>query len=180
MPAHGRYMTIVWTALLASGTAFGCRNGTSSPPSEKGAGSAPSAAGSARGAGDKSGKSIADARPLGKTASGPVTVPCDGTVYYGPFVFSKSPETLTIHATAKSPSGTQVCVGGEWVDAHGKFLETGGVGCVEQAFVVETDIAFEYSPHNGGHGERAVYYALKLADTRPAGCKSATVSFTLR
>lgn len=132
------------------------------------------------GGGDGSGSSIANARALSKTSPATFTIPCAGAMYIGPFRFTRDPETLALHSVAKSPSGAQICAGGSWVDSSGTFSGTVGLGCPEAEKVAETDVTFEYSPGNGGNGTNPVYLMVKFDEAKPAGCKSAEVTLSLR
>jgi hypothetical protein len=101
-------------------------------------------------------------------------------MYVGPFTFSKDPEELKVHATAKTPSGEQICVGGQWVDSAGKFIEVAGLGCPEAAHVAESDLKLTYSPGNGGNGAKQAYLMAKFNEPKPAGCKSAEVTLSVK
>jgi hypothetical protein len=141
---------------------------------------APKPAQGGKGGGDGSGSSIPNARALAKATPATFAVPCTGAMYFGPFTFTKDPEELTIHATAKTPSGDQICVGGQWVDSAGKFLEVAGMGCPEAAHVAESDVKFTYSPGNGGHGAKPIYLMAKFDEAKPPGCKTAEVTLSIK
>lgn len=124
------------------------------------------------GGGDGSGSSIANARALRAGESVALKVTCNATLYLGPFRFTKDPETVTVAGTFKTPTGDQICLGGDWVDVAGKSGAPGGLGCVDGKHVGDGKATFEYSPGNGGNNTNPAYLALKFAEPKPAGCPS--------
>jgi hypothetical protein len=166
------------TAFVAVG-GLGCNKDRGTPTAAAAPSEAPKAT-KAAGGGDGSGSSIPNARGLTKAAPVTFSVPCSGAMYIGPFAFTKDPEELKLHASAKTPSGDQICVGGQWVDSAGKFLEVAGVGCPEAAHVAESDLKLTYSPGNGGLGAKQVYLMTKFDEPKPVGCKSAEVTLSVK
>lgn len=162
---------------LLLGTA--CKNDPPAADKPAAPKAAPTANASAAGGGDKSGSSVPNARPLSKDAPTSFTVPCSGSFFVGPFSLKKDPEQLVVQAKVKSVKGTQVCPGGKWVDASGKFVAVAGLGCVENANVVDVKISYEYSPGNGGSSASTVYLSLEYPEPKPASCDSAQVTLSL-
>ncbi|MBS2020654.1 MAG: hypothetical protein JST00_47815 [Deltaproteobacteria bacterium] len=140
----------------------------------------PAASAGAPGAGDRSGTSIANAKPVVPGVPTTFTLPCNASaVYVGPFSMSKDPETLVVNAEVKGTTKSQVCVvEGHWVDAKGGNPAIAGLPCVEGGVAQKTTLAYEYSPGNGGSGVNPVYWRIKLDAAKPAGCD--TVEITLR
>lgn len=133
------------------------------------------------GAGDRSGSSFANARPLPRGTSTTFSVPCSGApVIVGPFSLTHDPERLVVRADAKGSSLAQVCVpDGHWVDAAGENAVVAGIPCVEGGRTVSTNLEYEYSPGNGGNAVNPVYWRVKLVDPKPAGCDTVTVTLAL-
>lgn len=159
-----------------------CQRDKASPEGTKStaaAASAPKTALSATGTGDGSGSSIANARALPRGV--PVRFPlgCKSTVFFGPFRFTHDPETVEIATIAKTPTGEQVCVSGDWIGVKGNLVGGASIGCVDGPHVAEGKAAAEYSPGNGGSGENPVYLRVTFSEPKPAGCPSVDLSFTL-
>jgi len=173
------FFVVGMTAFVAVG-GLGCNKDRVAPTTSPAPSEAPKAVTKGAGGGDGSGSSIPNARGLSKTAPVTFSVPCSGAMYVGPFAFTKDPEELKVHATAKTPSGEQICVGGQWVDSAGKFIEVAGLGCTEAAHVAESDLKLTYSPGNGGNGAKQAYLMTKFDEPKPAGCKSAEVTLSVR
>lgn len=149
------------------------------PPHAKAASAPAGTQAGTDGNGDGTGSSVANARALRK--GGAITFPlsCAGATYVGPFRFSKTPEELSISATARSPTGAQICFGGEWLDASGAYVGGVGIGCVDGKHVADGKITFEYSPHNGGNGANPVYLVTRFTEPKPEGCPSGEVTLKL-
>lgn len=179
-PVLVRRIHLALTAALTLTCALSSACKKPAPSSSEKTSAAPAAKSTASGTGDKSGKSLSNAKALTKGAGDTVTLPCDARVFYGPFAFSKSPEVLTLHGSATSPDGNQVCIGGEWVDSAGKFVAVAGIGCPEGSAATEQDQTLEYSPHNGGSGASPVFYVLKGAEKHGTTCPAARVTLSMR
>lgn len=140
----------------------------------------PAAAAGAPGAGDRSGKSIANARALVAGTPTVFQVPCTGEkVYVGPFTMRHDPERLVVRASVKGTSASQVCIHeGHWVDARGEHPAIAGLPCVEGAAATETKLEYEYSPGNGGSSMTPVYWQVRHSEPKPA-CETVTVTLSL-
>lgn len=155
--------------------------GKTAPPTPKAAPSAmPVASGGAPGAGDRSGSSIANAKPLLKGTPTTFTIPCNGTpVYVGPFTLSRDPEKLVIRAEAKGTSANQVCTSdGHFVDAKDANPTVSSIPCVEGGKAQQAKLEYEYSPGNGGSGMTPVYWRVKSDGAKPAGCDTVVVTLS--
>ncbi len=162
-------------------TLAGCNNAKEKPkeqPKPAGASTQSVTPGSA-GSGDGSGSSIANARALRPGAPVSFTLGCNATVYFGPFAFTKDPETLTFTSSIKSPTGSQICVNGDFIDKSGAHAGGASIGCVDGEHVGGGKSTFEYSPGNGGNGTNPIYLKVSFNEAKPEGCPSLDVTFKM-
>lgn len=150
------------------------------PPPVASAAPAPAASG-APGAGDRSGKSIANAMPVVRGTPTKFRLPCSGAgVFVGPFAFTKSPEILSLRAEIKGTTGEQVCRGeAHFVDGAGGKPAVAGLPCVEGGNPAAVTLTHEHSPHNGGNDANPVFWHLRGGDPLPDGCGTLDVTLTL-
>lgn len=179
---------ITLTAVAVALTAAGCtkKQEPVPPPAATPASPAPAAPAAksdkgAPGAGDRSGKSIANAMALRPGAPTTLRAACSGApVYVGPFTFTKSPTKLELRAEVKGTSAAQICRGAaHFVDSAGGRPQTAGLPCVQDGKTVTATIEHEYSPHNGGSDVTPLYWELKNDEKKPEGCDTIDVKLTL-
>jgi hypothetical protein len=122
---------------------------------------------------------LASARALSRGAPGGFTVGCRARFYVGAFRLERSGESVRIASTARSTTGAQSCgVTAAWVDAQDQVVAPAGFGCPEGDTPAQMDVAYEYSPANGGNSANPVY--LRVVRDDPADCAPVTLSLTLR
>ncbi|MBK6465394.1 MAG: hypothetical protein IPF92_30975 [Myxococcales bacterium] len=182
-----RILTLALAAAVAM-TAAGCTKKQDPPPPPAATPAAPAPAAPAAksdkgapGAGDRSGKSIANAMALRPGAPTTLRAACSGApVYVGPFTFAKSPTKLELRAEVKGTSAAQICRGtAHFVDSAGKRPQTAALPCVQDGKPVTVTIEHEYSPHNGGSDVTPLYWELKNDEKKPEGCDTIDVKLTL-
>lgn len=183
-----RTMTLALAAAVAV-TAAACTKKdpppapTPAPPPAAPASAAPAAKSDkgAPGAGDRSGKSIANAMALRPGAPLSFRASCSGApLYVGPFTFTKSPEKLQIRAEVTGTSKEQICWGvAHFVDGAGARPSVAGLPCVENGQPHSTTLEYEYSPHNGGSDVTPIYWELKSDEKKPEGCHTVDVKLSL-
>lgn len=184
-----RTITLALAAAVAV-TAAGCTKkqdpAPTAPPAATPAAPAPAAPAAksdkgAPGAGDGSGKSIANAMALRPGASASFRAACSGApIYVGPFTFTKSPEKLQLRAEVKGTSAQQICRGtAHFVDSAGGRPAVAGLPCVHDGKTETATIEHEYSPANGGSDVTPVYWELKNDEKKPEGCDTIDVKLTL-
>lgn len=183
-----RTITLALAAAVAV-TAAGCTKKEEPVPTSPGstpAAPAPAAPAAksdkgAPGAGDRSGKSIANAMALRPGAPTTLRAACSGApVYVGPFTFTKSPTKLELRAEVKGTSAAQICRGAaHFVDSAGGRPQVAGLPCVHDGKTETATIEHEYSPANGGSDVTPVYWELKNDEKKPEGCDTIDVKLTL-
>jgi len=115
--------------------------------------------------------SIASARPLAPGTTVEFQLPCDGSsIFFGPFAFETEGQALAIDSSYASPSGTQICGGGKFVDDKGDFVTVAGLGCPEGTSPTPGQVTYAYTPGAGGSNANPLFLELAVADPRPAGC----------
>jgi len=159
----------------------GCNRDQPSP--NKAAPSAAPAAAPASGTdggGDGSGAGLANARALKSGSPVTLTLTCSAKVWFGPFALTKDPQKLLIDGKMKTPTGKQICMGGEFTDKTGAHVGGTSFGCADGTHGAEGTSTYEYSPGNGGSGATPVYLALAFGEPKPEGCPSAEVTLSLK
>lgn len=119
----------------------------------------------AAGAGDKSGKDVANAQSLTKEKPTSFDLGCKQAVFVGPFVFVGAKDALKVRGEAKSKKGDQACVGGAWVDEKGEFIATSGIGCAEGDKASNGEPVLEFDPQAGGNDHRTVFLKVSMEES---------------
>ncbi len=177
-------------AAITAAMSIGCKNKEPPAPAPAPLPAAPAPASAAPaaksdkgapGAGDRSGKSIANAMALRPGVPLSFRAPCSGApLYVGPFTFTKSPEKLQVRAEVTGTSTEQICWGtAHFVDNVGARPVVAGLPCVEGGKPHTVTLEHEYSPHNGGSDVTPVYWELKNDEKKPEGCHTVDVKLTL-
>jgi hypothetical protein len=132
---------------------------------------------SAPGAGDKSGKDVANASALepGKPAS--FDLACGATRWFGPFSFQGDKDTLKIAAEATAVKD-QACVGGDWRTSSGEFVAVSGVGCSDGGRVSKQTLTIDFDPKSGGNDKNPVFLRIGM-EKDVVGCADAKVTLSL-
>lgn len=130
----------------------------------------------AAGAGDKSGKDVANALPLAKDKPASFELDCKKAVFVGPFAFAGDKDTLKLRGEAKSQKGPQSCIGGSWVDEKGESVAVSGLGCAEGDKTITGEPTLEFDPKTGGNGQRTVFLKLNADENT---CAPVSIKLTL-
>ena len=106
--------------------------------------------------------------------------PCSGSLVVGPFAFTQDPSKVRMNVIAKNPSTEQVCLGGSWVDAKGKFMAVTNIGCLDPGTSHEATLEIEYSPSSGSINANPMYLDLRYGQTIPPKCQSVPLELRLQ
>ncbi len=129
----------------------------------------------AEGAGDKSGKDVANASPLSKAAPASFTLKCGESRFFGPFHFHSDQEDLEIAGEIASESGEQTCGAGDWKNSRNQFLAVTGLPCTEGKEPVKGKLKISYDPKSGGMSANPVFLRVSLAEIP---CAPSKISLT--
>jgi len=118
----------------------------------------------AEGAGDKSGKDVANAAPLSKASPASFTLKCGESRFFGPFHFHSDKEELEIAGQITSESGEQTCGAGDCKNSRNQFLAVTGLPCIEGKEPAKGKLSILYDPKSGGMGANPVFLRVSLAE----------------